>query len=136
MLDFEYTEALGTVIFAENISDEVRHLRLSGVNQLKNIADRYTREGMVEKPVAEMWRHKIPFVLTAVSKTEMENILNPSEPRYNYRTFSPKSPYHSEAEELMLWSMTSLRGPLIPEAATRYMELFAKYFPNEASAIM
>lgn len=44
-------------------------------------------------------------------------------------------PYYSEEEELLLWSETSLRGPLITAGYERYMELFKKILPQKAEQI-
>jgi len=136
MLDIEYAMALAKVI-CDDMPDKVRALRFDGVRRLMGIANGYAREGMIEKPIVEMWNHKIPFVMGATSKVVMEEILKPSKPRYNGGGFVPGSPYHSEAEELMLWSLTSLwgGGPLISDGQKRYEELFKKYFPVEAADV-
>ena len=126
--------ALAKVI-CDDIPDKVRALRFDGVRRLMGIANGYKSEGMIEKPITEMWNHKIQFVMNATSKVIMEDILKPSKPRYNGGGFVPGSPYHSEAEELMLWSLTSLRGPLVSSGLDRYMELFKKYFTDEAADI-
>ena len=110
MLDTEYIEAISTLVCEDSLSEKIKVLRLSGVKQLKQVADKYTNEGIAELPIKEMWRHKLPFVMNATTKSEMEDILRPSTPQYNCGTFTVKSPYHSEAEEMMLWSITSLRG--------------------------
>lgn len=134
MLDFEYAMALAKVI-CEDMPDNVRDLRFNGVRRLMDIAESYAKQGIIVKPITEMWLHKIEFVLRATSKAVMEEILKPSTPRYDGGKFIPKSPYHSEAEEMILWSLTSLRGPLISSGFDRYMSLFKKYFPDEAADI-
>ena len=136
MLDFEYAMALAKVI-CDDMPDKIRVLRFEGVRRLMGIANGYSREGMIEKPIIEMWNHKISFVMSATSKVVMEDILKPSKPRYNGGGFVPDSPYHSEAEELMLWSLASLRagGPLNSAGMDRYMALFTKFFPDEAADI-
>jgi hypothetical protein len=130
MLDFEYATALAKVLCEENLSDKVLELRFNGVRRLKGIVEGYAREGILELPLMEIWKHKLPFVLCATSKTTMEEILRPSMPRYLGGKFQQKTEYHSEAEEMILWSFTSLRGPLISEGFNRYIELFNKYFPD------
>ena len=46
-----------------------------------------------------------------------------------------KSPYYAEEEELMLWSRTSLLGPLNDAGYRRYKELFQKMLPEQAAQI-
>ena len=48
---------------------------------------------------------------------------------------SSNIPYYSEEEELLLWSETSLRGPLITAGYERYMELFKKILPQKAEPV-
>ena len=133
VLEAEYTNAISTVTCNGEITDKTRQLRLTGIQRLREIMEQYFREGIIEQPIVEIWQHKIPFVLNATSKTEMEAILTPSTPRYNCGTFIPASLYHSTAEEMILWSIASLKVPLIPEAATRYAQLFSEYFPDNHS---
>ena len=135
MLDFEYVTALTKVLCEENISDKVLELRFNGVRRLKRIVEGYAREGIIALPLMEIWKHKLPFVLGATSKTAMEEILLPSAPRYFGGRFQPKTEYHSEAEEMILWSFTSLRGPLISEGFDRYLELFNKYFGYNVKSV-
>lgn len=134
MLEVEYAMALAKII-CDEMPDKVRVLRFNGIRELMGIAEGYASQGMVQKPIEEMWHHKLPFILNATSKAVIKEILKPSTPNYNGAEFMAKSPYHSEGEELMLWSLTSLRGPLISSGFDRYMELFAKFFPDMAANI-
>ena len=43
--------------------------------------------------------------------------------------------YRKEEEELLLWSLTSLQGPLRDEGYRRYRELFEKCLPEMAEKI-
>lgn len=135
MLEVEYAISLATLFCEENLPDKVLELRFSGIRRLKGIAEYYAKEGLATKVIEEIWRHKLPFVLSATSKAVMEEILKPSTPGYNGNRFQPRTPYHSEAEELLLWSKTSLYAPLISAGFDRYMELFEKFYPDEAKEI-
>jgi hypothetical protein len=135
MLEYEYVEALAEIVCAKELSDKVRTLRLNGVGRFKDLLQHYANEGFAQRIVIEVWRQKITFILNANTKTVMEEVINPSAPHYNGNEFVPRSQYHSEAEELILWSMTSLKGPLISAGAKRYSALFAKYFPKEVMSI-
>ena len=64
--------------------------------------------------------------MVATTRQEMDEILKPSLPFYNYATFVPKSSYHVEEEELILWSVASLQSTLKPEAVERFQYLFKK----------
>ena len=70
--------------------------------------------------------------MKAKTKAELEEIVKPSRPRYSGGIFYPGNLYHVEEEELILWSKTSLKVPLIPQGYVRYQELFEKYVKDEA----
>ena len=61
----------------------------------------------------------------------MEKVLHPPAPYYNASVFVADK-YLIPEEELICWSETSLRGPLIKPAMKRYMELFQLFYPDEA----
>ena len=75
------------------------------------------------------------LIMKAKTKAELEEIIKPSTPRYSGGAFYPGSFYHVEEEELILWSRTSLKAPLIPQEYKRYQELFEKYVSSEAKDI-
>ncbi len=76
------------------------------------------------------------MIMKAETEKAMKEILKPSTPYYSAGKMMPKdSPYYVEEEELMLWSRTSFRGPLIDAGQNRYMELFKKYLPDKAKLL-
>lgn len=76
------------------------------------------------------------MILKANSKSEVQKILKPSTPRYIAGKAVPvESPYYVEEEELILWSRTSLRGPLNDAGYIRYRELFEKLLPEKAELL-
>ena len=61
----------------------------------------------------------LPLVST---KQDMQDFLKVSTPHYFGGKFTVSNiPYYSEEEELLLWSETSLRGPLITAGYERYI---------------
>lgn len=91
----------------------------------------YEEEGFLPELVEIVFRKKVDFILKARTKAEIENILKPSIPRYSCGRFSVDNKYHVEEEELILWSKTSLKAPLIPDSYKRYRELFEKYVQTD-----
>ena len=73
--------------------------------------------------------------MQAKTKGEITEILKLSKPHFDGNAFVYTSPYAVEEEELLLWSMTSLQGPLRHEAYRRYRELFEKCLPELAEKI-
>lgn len=74
---------------------------------------------------------KCRFVEKATTKQVINEIMDFSKPIYNGNEIIANSPYHVPAEELLIWSATSLKAPLIPEAVQRMLKLMAALMPDE-----
>lgn len=74
---------------------------------------------------------KCRFIETASTKQEINEILKFCKPFFNGREITVNSPYHVPAEELLIWSATSLKAPLTAEAVERMLKLMAALMPNE-----
>ena len=59
-----------------------------------------------------------------------QGLLKLSKPHFDGKKFVYTSLYAVEEEELLLWSLTSLQGPLRDEGYRRYRELFEKCLPE------
>ena len=130
MLEYEYATAISTVLCDEALTDKIRELRINGVQRLKRVAERYAKEGFIERLISDIWNHKLPLIMDATSKTVMDEIVRPSVPRYSGGRFLPNPPYHSEVEELLIWSIISPNCRFIPEGNDRFTALFNKHFPD------
>jgi hypothetical protein len=135
VLELQYAEALSTVICDDKITDNIRSLRVMGLNRLASYLMVYSKEGIIQTIVVNIWLEKAPFILEATKKSEISEILEISIPRYDGNKYRSSGKYHSEAEELILLSKTSLLAPLNHDAYKRYVELFGKYFPAETEEI-
>ena len=77
---------------------------------------------------------KCRFIETASTKQAINKIIGFCKPIYDGNEIIANSPYHVPAEELLIWSVTSLKAPLAPEAAQRMLKLMAALMPNELYA--
>ena len=73
--------------------------------------------------------------MQAETKGEITEILKLSKPHFDGNKFVYTFPYAVEEEELLLWSLTSLQGPLRDEGYRRYRELFEKCLPELAEKL-
>ena len=64
-------------------------------------------------------RKKVEMIMQAETKGEITEILKLSKPHFDGNKFVYTSPYAVEEEELLLWSLTSLQGPLRDEGYQR-----------------
>ncbi|OUQ55213.1 hypothetical protein B5E58_12690 [Tyzzerella sp. An114] len=97
-----------------------------GFKNLYKIIEEYENMGFKDELLLAVTKKKIEFINNAKFKIEIKQILKPSVPKYNFGNFI-FSKYHIEEEELLLWSVMSLKAPLNDEGFKRYFELFEKY---------
>ena len=126
-------------LFAEIICgempDKVRALRFDAIRRLQGQLQFYKDRGFVNKLLCGIAEKRGAMILKATSQTEMERVMNPHAPHYDGAKFVP-DPYSVPEEEMIAWSETSLRGPLIEAAQKRYMDLFQQFFPEEYAEVM
>ncbi len=125
--------------FAEIIvgekSDKVLELQFSALRKLQSQLHYYAERGFHEKLIYAIAEKKGEMIIHATTKSEMERIMQAKAPHYDGGKFIPGENSIPE-EELICWSETSLKGPLIPAAMKRYMELFRQCFPEEAQIVL
>ena len=91
----------------------------------------YQKEYYAPELIIEICHKKAEFIKNAKTKKELQMIMNPPAVRYNGNEVLPANKYCIPEEELIVWSMTSLRGPLITAAQRRYEKLFKQFFPDK-----
>ena len=123
------------VITAEGKPDKVLELQFSALRELQAYLRHYQQRGFSEKLIGAIAEKKGQMILATTSKAEMDKVMHPHAPHYDGGRFIPDR-YSVEEEELICWSEASLRGPLVPAAMKRYMELFKRFYPEEAERIM
>ena len=118
------------VIMGER-TDKVLALQFSALRELQVILHYYEQRGYSAELIGAIAEKKGQMIITTTTKAEMEKVLHPPAPYYNASVFVADK-YLIPEEELICWSETSLRGPLIKPALKRYLELFQQFYPDEA----
>lgn len=121
-LVMEHANALAQMIVSEK--DKLFDERVEALVKLYRRAEFYLKQGFLESIVCEFHRKKVEMIMQAETKGEITEILKLSKPHFDGKKFVYTSPYAVEEEELLLWSLTSLQGPLRDEGYRRYRELF------------
>ena len=132
MIDLEYSRCIMELLMDDTLTEELRSRRFDALRRLRGIIDGYEGDGLLPELIETVFCKKADFIMKARTKAELEEIVKPSIPRYSGGTFYPGNSYHVEEEELILWSKTSLKAPLIPQGYKRYQELFEKYVRDDA----
>ena len=125
-LVMEHANALAQMIVSEK--DKLFDERVEALVKLYRRAEFYLKQGFLESIVCEFHRKKVEMIMQAETKGEITEILKLSKPHFDGKKFV-------EEEELLLWSLTSLQGPLRDEGYRRYRELFEKCLPEMAEKI-
>lgn len=128
MLDFEYAKALAEVVLDTTCSEKEREVRLECSTQIFGRANAYLKKGFLPDVVEAFFVRKMKGLPLVSAKQDMQDFLKVSTPHYFGGKFTVSNiPYYSEEEELLLWSETSLRGPLISAGYERYMECLKRF---------
>ncbi len=132
MIDLEYSCYITELLMDDVINERLRSRRFDALRKMRGIAAQYEEDGFLPELVETIFCKKAAFIMKAKTNAELEEIVKLSIPRYSGGTFYPGNSYHVEEEELILWSKTSLKAPLIPQGYKRYQELFEKYVGIES----
>lgn len=132
MIDLEYSRYITELLMDDEVNEKLRSRRFDALRKMRGIAAQYEEDGFLPELVETVFCKKTAFIMKAKTKAELEEIVKPSIPRYSGGIFYPGNSYHVEEEELILWSKTSLKAPLILQGYKRYRELFEKYVKGEA----
>lgn len=135
MIDLEYSRYIMELLMNDELSEKLRSRRFDALRKMRGIVAQYEEDGFLPELVEMIFCKKADFIMKAKTKAELEEIVKPSTPRYSGGIFYHGNPYHVEEEELILWSKTSLKAPLISQGYKRYQELFERYVGSEAKDI-
>lgn len=111
--------------------EELEEYRLQAILESERRGAFYRSRGFLNWLIDAIAEKRYKFIVESTTKADIDAALKPSIPTYSCGQFYPKSKYHIEEEELIVWSETSLRGVLIPDAYKRYMALFDKYIGKD-----
>ena len=115
--------------------EKVQSLQFTALRQLQARLHWYSERGYQDKLINAIADKKSEMIMRTTTKAEMEKVLHAPAPHYTGAGFVTDQ-YCVPEEELIGWSETSLRGPLIPAGLKRYMELFKLVFPEETHSVM
>ena len=122
------------LICSEGISKKLFVLRFDALMTLQSLIQQYDERGYAAKLLNGIAEKKGAMIMSATSKTEMDNILRPKAPHFDGARFISDR-YLLPEEELIFWSEASLRAPLNEYGIRRYMELFCRMFPEESEVL-
>ena len=122
------TEAISDLLCDENLTDQMRSRKFDAVMQAERLNHYYKRENIDSSLIRTIFEKRMDMIRKATTVAELKRITHPKPPHYNGNHFLPANEYAIPEEELILWSITSLKAPLNHMAFERYMELFCQIY--------
>ncbi|MDR0287230.1 MAG: hypothetical protein LBI03_05940 [Clostridiales bacterium] len=126
----ECTTAIANALASLDGNDKLINEKMAALIQLGSLINSYQKEYFHETLVQAILDKKTTYICGATSKADLKEILSMPMIHYNGNKIVPVGKYHIPEEELIYWSITSLRAPLISYGFERYMEVFAQVFPG------
>lgn len=123
----ELAESILSLPDGKPYSEALAKAKVNAVGKTLRLTKFYREQGYMSELVYAIFEKKMKMIQEAGTVKELEEIAKPAKPHYNGNGFTI-SPFSVPEEEMILWSLTSFNGPLIPEAHQRYMELFEQIF--------
>jgi len=87
----------------------------------------FRNQGIRSDVVHVVYEKRMSQIRTASTVAELNEISKPAKPHYTGNGFIT-GPYDVPEEEMIFWSLASLKAPLNHDASERYMELFQQTF--------
>ena len=130
-MDFELTVifTVAEVYCDETILARVKKLRIEALMRLLYMLRYYRGLGYMDFLIEAIAEKKCQMIKEANTKDDIRKFLEPRCPKHDGNRFV-EDPCIVPEEELICWSMASLRAPLNSTGSARFKELFDRIFPN------
>lgn len=125
---YRILEAIVDIGFDSESSEHIRELRMDAVLRLPSYLSSYAKRGLNSDVIEVVCNKKLEFIRQATTSAELHQIMSPPRPRWHAGKVICDSPYHIDAEELLIWSIYSPSNVMPHEAAERALSLFQKVF--------
>lgn len=116
-------------------SDKLLEVRFEALRKIFSLAELYAKEGFDEAIVDIIIEKKTEMLLKAETVKDIREIADPPKPHYDGRRWHVSKNSVPE-EEMLWWSMTSLKAPLNHEAMQRFEELFKQFYGKDVDEMM
>lgn len=104
--------------------------KLTAIEDTYRRLEAYAQHGYEEGLLTAIAEKKTSLILQAKSISAVRELAKPPKPHYNGKSFVTTENNVPE-EELICWSLASLRGPLNEAATERFLELAAQFYGEE-----
>lgn len=123
----ELTEAVFVCPDPSKYSKAVIDAKYEAIRKVLSCTQYYRKHGIMSELVHAVFTKKLKIIKEADTVKDLKAIEKGCVPHFNGNQFIP-GPFHIPEEELIMWSLTSLKAPLVSAGMKRYMELFKQVF--------
>ena len=134
-VEYLQAKALAEIMLDTEIKESMLTRKFEAINKACARARCFLKENLNEQIINVMTEKKLDFITKANTLQELTEIEKVSEPHFDGEKLVPRNRFHIEEEELLMFSLTSLKAPLQHYAYERYLFLFKKLLPEWADKI-
>ena len=123
----ELAEAVFVCPEPSKYSQAVVDAKYEAIRKTLSCTKHYREHGIMSELVHAVFMKKLKMIKEADTVKDLKAIEKGCIPHFDGNQFFP-GPFHIPEEELILWSLTSLKAPLVPAGLNRYADLFKQIF--------
>lgn len=128
----EFTDCIASMPDPESCPKSLLDAKSNAFLDAWERARSYRRHGMRNDLVHIAFKKRMGLISNASTVTEVREILKEPRPHFDGNEFFC-GPYSVPEEEMMMWSLASLKAPPSEAAFERYMSLFTQIFGFDPS---
>lgn len=119
----------------ESESDKLLEEKFEALRKVFSYTEMYEKEGFAAVILDTIMEKKADMILKAATLKDIRELANPPKPHYDGRRWRVSKNSVPE-EEMLWWSMASLKAPLNREATERFEDLFRQFYGKDVDEMM
>ena len=123
----EIADSISVFAELEHRSQAFQRAAAEAIESSLKLVRFFRNQGIRSDVVHVVYEKRMAQVQAASTVAELNEIAKPAKPHYTGNGFIT-GPYDVPEEEMIFWSLASLKAPLNHDASERYMELFQQTF--------
>ena len=125
---YTYAMAIATLLLgSKGENEKLANEKFEALRKTASLLESYASRSFDERLLDVIMEKKAKMILEATKVSDVREIATPKAPEFLGDGWSV-SRFSVPEEEMILWSMTSLKGPLNGPANKRFMELFKDFY--------
>lgn len=125
---YTYAMAIATLLLSSKGENEkLAYEKFEALRKTASLLESYASRSFDERLLDVIMEKKAKMILEATKVSDIREIATPKAPEFLGDGWSV-SRFSVPEEEMIWWSMTSLKGPLNEPANKRFMELFKDFY--------